>query len=121
MDSELSPQHLDTLRHMLGINDPNKARPEPYRNYYCAPKNCAELRELERLGMVQQYMTTEQFDWFECTDAGRLAAIRSFRSIRLSKSARRYSKFLDCREVCEGLTFREFLTSPAWAQSRAEA
>jgi len=117
----LSDKQLGTLRHMLGINDPSKRRPEPYRNYYCAQKVCPELRELEQLGAVRQYASTKQYDWFECTDDGRLAAIRSFRSIQYSKSKRRYSIFLDCRECNEGLTFKEFLTAPHYAEARARA
>jgi hypothetical protein len=118
---DLTDKQLQTLRHMLGIDDPYKRRPEPYRNYYCAPKVCPELRELERLGAVRQYATTEQWDWFECTDEGRLSAMRSFRSIQKNKAARRYSVFLDCRECNEGLTFREFLTAPYYAEARARA
>ena len=121
MAAELTAAQLDTLRHMLGINDPNAARPVPYRDYYCAPRNCDKLKELERLGMVEQYSDHGGHDWYRCTEAGRLAAIRSHRTIRRTKAQRVYSKYLEVSDCWHRLTFKDFLTRPEFSASRAEA
>lgn len=117
----LTNEQLDTLRHMLGINDPNKHKPKPYRNYYCAAHNNMDLLELERLGMVHMYQRDELYDWYCCTDTGRTAAINSFKSIRRSKAQRTYSRYLDVKDVRPGLAFHEFLTSSDYESIRKEA
>lgn len=118
----LTNEQLRTLRHMLGINDPTKARPEPYRNRYAANPGDPEMLELERIGAVERYAANCQgYDWYRCTEAGRLAAIRSFRSIQISKSRRRYLRFLSARDAFPDLTFRDFLTDNYFISSRAEA
>ena len=118
---QLTDEQLRTLRHMLGINKPDERAPTPYRDYYCASRGDADLAELARVGAVRLYRQCDQYDWYTTTDAGRAAAIASHRTIRLPKSKRVYSKYLDISEVHQGLTFREFLTSPAYADARAAA
>lgn len=117
----LSPKQLDTLRHMLGINDPYARRPMPYRDYYCANPGDAKLIELERLGAVEKYSERGRYHWYCCTPAGRAAAIASHKDIRVTKSKRVYSKFLEVRDAFNELTFRDFLTHPDFRDARREA
>lgn len=117
----LTDEHLRILRHMLGIDKPEERDPKPYRDYYCANKGNACLLQMERQGAVRLYRQCEDYDWYTTTEAGREAAIASHRKIRLPKSKRVYSKYLDIADVHEGLTFREFLTNPAYADARAAA
>lgn len=117
----LTPDQLDILRHMLGINTPDDRSPKPYRDYYCANTGDANLHELQRVGAVRLYRTIDSYEWFCCTDAGRAAAMASHRTIRRSKARRVYSKFLDLRECWPDLTFREFLTNPELRETRLSA
>jgi hypothetical protein len=120
----LTPGQLHTLRHMLGINDPRKAKPEPWRNYAATSPGDPEFLELERLGMVERYRQAgpgNSYDYYRCTDAGRSAACASFKTIRWSKSKRIYSKFLDVRDALGDVTFKEFLTNPVFAETRRSA
>ena len=117
----LTEDQLQTLRHMLGIDKPEERAPRPYRDYYCACRGNTELAELARLGAVRRYRQCEQYDWYTTTDAGRAAAVASHRSIRRPKPKRIYSRYLDIADVHADLTFREFLTSPAYAETRATA
>ena len=118
---KLTDEQLQTLRHMLGIDKPDERAPEPYRDYYCASRGDVYLAELARIGAVRLYRQCEHYDWYTTTDAGRAAAIASHRKIRLRKSARVYSRYLDIADVHADLTFREFLTSPDYASARAAA
>lgn len=118
---ELTHEQLDTLRHMLGINDPWHSEPKPYRDYYCANPGDENMRELLRLGAVELYSTRDSYEWFKTTPAGRGAAMESYKAIRKTKSARVYSKFLDARDVWPDLTFREFITRPMFAETRRAA
>jgi hypothetical protein len=97
---------------MLGIDKPKADKPEPYRNYYCANPGEREMLELARLGAVEQYAAQGGYEWFQCTEAGRTAAIASHRTIRYSAARRRYMRFLDVRECWPDLTFRQFITDP---------
>lgn len=114
-------EQLDTLRHMLGINTPDDRVPKPYRNYYCANRDDPELRLLADLGAVRLYSQHGNYDWYCCTDEGRAAAMRSHRTIRRTKAQRIYSKFLDVRDCCPDVTFKQFLTEPDFAETRRNA
>lgn len=118
----LTKDQLHTLRHMLGINTPDDRIPKPYRNYAAVPPGDNEFAELAALGAVICYRRAggpgSRYDYFQCTDAGRAAAMKSHRTIRNSRSKRMYSKFLDISDCCADLTFREFLTSPEFAETR---
>ena len=118
----LTKNQLHTLRHMLGINTPNDRQPKPYRNYAAVPPGDKEFAELENLGAVSCYRRAgslgSRYDFFQCTDAGRAAAMKSHRTIRKSRPKRMYAKFLDISDCCADLTFREFLTSPEFAETR---
>ena len=106
---------------MLGINEPWDRVPKPYRNYYCANPDDKELKELEALGVVELYSTHGRYDWYRCTDAGKAKAIRSHRTIRYAKSKRVYGKFLDISDCRPDLTFKQFLTSPEFKETRKTA
>lgn len=120
----LTEPQLRILRHMLGIDDPYMPRPKPSRDYYCANPGDAKVVELERIGAVCCYRRSGEdtkYDWFQCTDAGRAAAMASHKTIRVSKAKRMYAKFLDIRDCWQGLTFQQFLTDPEFRDSRREA
>jgi hypothetical protein len=106
---QLNPAQLQTLRHMLGIDDPSLDRPVPYRDYYCANPDDPALHELMRLGAVRMYDTRGGYEWFTCTDAGRAAAIASHKTIQYSKATRRYMRWLDISDVRPDITFGDFL------------
>lgn len=119
--SPLTPEQLRTLRHMLGIDRPDMAKPVPYRDYYCANPGDPELHELARLGMVRLYSTHGSYEWFCCTDAGRAAAIASHKAIRHTKAKRLYRRYLDISDCFPDLTFKRFLTDPQFADTRRTA
>lgn len=118
---ELTPDQLDTLRHMLGINTPYDKSPKPYRNYYCANPGNKELHGLSALGTVELYSTRDGYEWWQCTDAGKAAALASHKQIRHTKGSRVYSHFLDVKDCYPDLTFKEFLTDQQFAKTRREA
>ncbi|MBW2342528.1 MAG: hypothetical protein JRF53_00685 [Deltaproteobacteria bacterium] len=119
----LTEEQLYTLRHMLGINKPNDRIPRPYRNYAAVNPGDQKFAEMERLGAVERYEARagSDYDYFQCTAAGKLAAIRSHRTIRKAKPQRRYSRFLDLCDAIPELTFKEFLTEPEFADIRESA
>jgi len=119
--SKYSDEQLRTMRHMLGIDDPWVREPYPFRDYYCANPGDEKLHTLAKLGGVELYETRGSYEWFRCTDDGRAAALRSHKTIRKSKGARVYSKFCDIRECYPGLTFKAFLTSTEFKDSRSRA
>jgi ribosomal protein S27AE len=107
---------------MLGINDPSISTPRPYRNYAAVEPGDAEFAELERLGLVELYKIScppfVQYDYYRCTETGRTVAIASHKSIRWPRGRRRYVSFLRLRDACPGVSFREFLTDPLYAEAR---
>lgn len=120
----MNEKHLDMLRHMLGINDPSKREPKPYRNYAAVNPGDPLFVELAALGLVELYRRAggpTEYDFYRCTDAGRSAALRSHRTIRLPKSKRVYSTFLGIKDVYCDLTFKQFLTLPQFAEARRNA
>lgn len=117
----VSVEHLDMLRHMLGINDPAKRRPEPYRNYAAVEPGNPRFLAMEAAGLVERYKQAgpvSPYDYYRCTETGRLAAMRSFRGIQYNPKRRRYLAFLDLRDCRPDVTFREFLTESEYAEAR---
>lgn len=114
-------EQLRIMRHMLGIETPDDARPKPYRNYYCSPPDDPKLVELAKLGAIELYSTRESYHWYRCTPTGHAAAMASHRTIRRTKSQRVYARFLDVREPFPDLTFKDFLTHPDFAETRRSA
>ena len=115
---------LDTLRHMLGINDPSLKTPIPTRNYAAVEPGNAEFAKLELAGLVtctRLSSTGMPYNWFECTHEGRAAAMASHKTIRYSRAKRVYLRFLGMRDVFQDLTFKDFLTNAKFRKERAEA
>lgn len=117
----LTNEQLQTLRHMLGIDKPDEAAPEPYRDYYCANPEDPELVAMEAAGAVERYAVQGGYWWYRTTPAGRAAGIASHRATRLPKRKRVYRRWLDVSDTRADLTFREFLASPEFAEIRAAA
>lgn len=117
----LSSDQLQTLRHMLGIDDPYLRVPRPTRDYYCANPGDQHLHALQAAGAVRLYSTRDSYEWFTTTDAGRAAGIASHRTIRKSKGARLYVKYLEVSDCWPDLTFRQFLTDPELRDTRQDA
>jgi hypothetical protein len=105
---ELSAKQLDTLRHMLGINDPWKSQPVSYRDYYCASPGDETMHELLRLGAVRIYSRCREYEWFETTAEGWDAALNSFTEFQKSIEERFYCAFLGACEVRPDLSIAEF-------------
>jgi hypothetical protein len=118
----LTKDQLHTLRHMLGINTPDDRIPKPYRNYAAVNPGDPDFLELEKLGVIKKCASAKpgvtEYDYYRCTDEGRLAAMRSHRDIRKPKSSRRYSMYLDISDLYPDLTFKEFLTDPYFKDLR---
>jgi len=125
----MTDAQLHTLRHMLGINTPNDRVPKPYRNYAATVPGDPEYLALENRGAVEKYYNGFAFEfpfptdyvYYRCTDAGKLAAMRSHREIRKTKSKRVYARFLDISDSFAELTFKQFLTDPQFADTRRDA
>lgn len=120
----LTGDQLQTLRHMLGIDDPGLREPKPYRNYYAACPGDADMAALAETGAVRLESGPRPgfpYDCYICTEAGINEAIRSHRTIRKTKAQRTYLRYLDYSDVCPDLTFRDFLTLPEFADARRDA
>jgi hypothetical protein len=117
----LDNKQLDTLRHMLGINTPRDRVPVPNRNYAAVVPGDPEFLVLAELGAIEKAGRQYTLDYYQCTDTGRHVALASHRQIRYTKAKRIYCRFLSARDCFPDLTFKAFLTSSQFAQSRAEA
>ncbi len=118
----LTNDKLDTLRHMLGINTPNDRIPKPFRNYAAVNPGDKEFAELELIGAVERYTASlGEYTYFRCTEAGKLAAMRSHRTIRKGTPQRRYSVYLDICDSYQDLTFKDFITNPEFKEARENA
>lgn len=122
-EATLTEEDLHVLRHMLGIDDARKP-PRPYRDHYCTWPADERLTRLEALGLVRIARDpdlTIPYVTYSTTEAGRAAAMESAERRLIPKRKRIYSRFLDVRDACPDLTFREFLTSPDYAEARRDA
>jgi len=120
----LTNEQLDTLRHMLGVNDPVVARAVPWRDYAAVTPGDAHFALLEQQGMVHltaRASSAFPYDYYACTSAGREAALASARAMRWSKPKRVYVRFLELRDVFADLTFKTFLTDSRFNQVRRDA
>lgn len=116
-----SKEQLHILRHMLGINTPEKAKPESYRNFYCGEPGCSEMIDLNAIGCVEFTHHIAPYSYWRCTEKGKNAAIDSFKSYRHKKSRRVYLSFLRIRDSYPDLTFKDFLTSEEFKYVRKTA
>lgn len=117
----MTDNHLDILRHMLGINVSDRRNPPEYRDYACADPGDAIMHALHDAGLVRMYRFGNGYEWWTTTDAGKAAARASQRAMLKPKASRVYARFLDVRDVLPDLTFRQFLTSPEFAETRRAA
>jgi len=119
----MTDEQLHTLRHMLGINNPRMKHPIPCRNHAFVVPGDPKFLELEALGVIERdtALVYRNYHRYSCTDKGKRAALESYPQIRWSRSKRRYWKFRQVLEAVPDLTFREFLTSPEFSQSRRDA
>ena len=118
---EINQKQLSTLRHMLGINDPTVKTPKPYRNYAAVSPGDEEFKELHSLGLVRFVGYRGDYDYYSCTELGKLLAEKSHKDIRYKKSKRVYIKYLSVSDACPELSFKSFLTDPKFARYRKEA
>lgn len=119
-----TPEQLDLLRHMLGINDPSQRVPTPYRDYAAVCPGDPSYIEMAQAGLVEIYREAagaNPNDYYCCTAAGREAALASHKAIRWPKARRVYRKYLDVSDVLTGLTFSQFLRDPQFADLRKDA
>ena len=119
----LTSDQLHTLRHMLGINTPWDKEPKPYRNYAAVNLGDPKYLELERLGAVKNLgkSSISEYDCYVCTEEGKNAAILSHKTIRYSKSKRRYLAFLKLRDGFSDIDFKQFLSDPYFKEVRETA
>lgn len=126
MNHPITPEDERKLRHMLGIDDMSKRDPKPYRNYYCAGgKDVAALESLRERGLVEKRSNGGALSGgdpvYTATEEGIRVAKESQRRGMLSKGKRLYLRFLRASDCCPDLTFKTFLTSPDWAETRKSA
>ena len=117
----MTEEHLDTLRHMLGINISDRRDPPEYRDYACANPGDTTMHALKDMGMVRLYRISNSYEWWTTTDAGKAAARASQRAMLKPKGARVYARFLEVSDALPDLTFRQFLMSPEFAETRRAA
>lgn len=118
-------EQVDMLRHMLGINDPSKPSPEPYRNYAAVERGDPLMARLVTLGLVQRYACAASelggLHYYCCTSAGIAVAKTSFWRRRWTKPKRIYRRFLEVSNCDPDLSFKRFLTDPEFADIRKRA
>ncbi len=89
-------KQLHTMRHMLGINTPYDAEPEPYRNYAAVAPGGDQhemMKALEEDGLVEERecsMPGSDLIYYSCTDEGVRVAMESHQSIQMDKPKRVY-------------------------------
>lgn len=119
---KLNDEQLHWLRHMLGINDGSQKEAVPFRNHAAVGDgDLVFFAEMEALGVVEKMPVTIPTDYvmYRVTEVGRRLAIDSFRKIRFSAGRRRYRAYLRVADHCG--SFKEFLTSPVFAEIRRGA
>ena len=119
--SAVSDEDLRVLRHMLGIDKPEHRDPEPYRNYYCADPGDLKLASMADRGLValrRRPTSVYPYDTYVATEEGIRLARQSARQRAYPKAKRVYLRYLHVSDCCPDLTFREFLTSAHFAESR---
>lgn len=117
----MTPQELHILLHTIGLDDPYQEK--SYRNHFVADDGHSDLPAIQKLcleGLMEEQRAPGFLEAgdrvFRVTDCGRQAAERLRR--RPTRAQRRYHRFLEVADCCPDLTFREFLTLPAFAEAR---
>lgn len=118
---DLSPEQMHILQHSLGLS---KRHDKPYRNYYTVYAESRDIQDLERLAtkglMANGGKSPVNADmiYFYVTEKGRQVAIENLPEDKRSPGQKRYERFLDLKDVCPDLTFKEFLTGKRWKEYR---
>lgn len=106
----MTSRQLEIIQHALGADKYGKRKQSDSRNFFCAgAEDESDCRALVEMGLMQQHRTTELFPYFNCsvTGEGINAMLReSSAPPKLSRSQKRYRRFLDADMGC---SFREFL------------
>jgi len=119
---ELTDTHLHILRHSLGLN--SKGYGYPYRNIFCAGpghRDYPTLKDLVQsghmvLGSTQSNAFSSGSEFYHVTEKG--LTVAQVQEPPLPRSKRRWRRFSAIKEVLPGLTFKEFLTLPKFAEYR---
>lgn len=107
-------EELETLRHMLGLPETRDSNviPSPYRNYYAANRGDEQLAEMARKGLVYLAGSSDALyggDLYYATDMGKTAARASVKVRKVTRSERRYLRWLTLHDAVPDLSFGEFL------------
>lgn len=119
---DVPDSHADTLRHMLGINDPCLPwPPKCWRDYAAVEPGDSQFADMAERGLV--LLTRKagghfSFDYYATTDTGKEVALTTFKAMQLTKARRRYHGWLSLSDCHPDLTFREYLTLPEYAEHR---
>lgn len=102
----LSTSDIRSLQHALGITDGQKE----YRNYYAADPYDAKMERLVRLGLMERgRVIAGGLQYFHVTECGRELAYQELDRPKLSRSQKRYLRYLDLRDIYPDMTFEEFI------------
>lgn len=109
----MTDEQLQVLRHSLGLDQ--NGHGNQYRNYYCDRTGGSPvIVGLCKLGlMVSGNKINDGRDqYFYVTEAGRLAALKDVKPIKMSKGRKRYLAFL---HADSGMKFGDWLKTK-WAK-----
>jgi len=109
----LTPKHIHILRHSLGLDE--NGHGNQYRNYYCSGYDCdghPDIEELVHAGLMELGRVDGNNRFYRVTDKGRDAALKDVVYPVLTRSQKRYQRFLDADS---GMRFGEWLKTK-WAE-----
>jgi len=116
----ITKQQLEILQHSLGLDKFGRCHYYrdgrelygfmPNRNHYCAGGSDEDVcRELVALGLMKQHLTTEVFNYYNCSvtdDGKRMVREQSPEPPKVTRSKARYDRFL---RADSGLSFGEWM------------
>jgi len=115
---DLTPEQIHILQHSLGLS---KRHDKPYRNYYAVYTGSRDvIQDLESLvekGLMAnggKSPVNADMIYFYVTEKGRQVAIENLPGDKRSPGQKRYERFLNLKDVCPDLTFKQFLTDKRW-------
>jgi hypothetical protein len=113
----MTPEQLQIIQHALGVNEYGKGA--MYRNHFCAGGKDEELcRQLVAMGYMRTWQGADEggrvphYPYYNCsvTETGKAAMLaESPKPPKLTRSQKRYRKFLDSGAGDCGYTFGEWL------------
>jgi len=108
---------------MLGLPDEAAgADPVPHRNYYATSRGDEHLAEMARKGLVYLAGSSDALyggDLYYATDMGKAAARASVKIKKLTRSQRRYLRWLRLRDAYSDISFGDFLRNERHFEARA--